>query len=138
VTYDLAFVVASRFCAFVLVAALGMLPVLPPEHVHELTDAEGHRVVVAHRHVQLHTIAGSASGRRATVDHSDPVTTDLNGTYTSSARFALQAPFVACVFFAPPSAARRSFVATRFSDRLIHAPPRAPSSLRAPPSLRLL
>jgi hypothetical protein len=129
---------ASRLCSIVLVGVLGVLPVLPPEHVHELTDAEGHQVVVVHRHVQLHTITGPASGRDATIDHSDPVTTDLDGTYTSPARYTLRPPFVASVLVPPAQPVRRPFVALRFSDRLIHAPPRAPSSLRAPPSLRLL
>jgi hypothetical protein len=129
---------ASRLHAIVLVAALGVLPVLPPEHVHELTDAEGHHTLVAHRHAQAHTAAMPRQGRD-TIDHSDPIGVDLDGVYTSPDRYVLQAPFVGGpASLAPLTMRRVRRSAPRFSAQLIHAPPRAPSSLRAPPNLGLL
>lgn len=117
--------------------ALGVLPVLPAEHVHEGSDAEGHHVLVVHRHVQLHTVDARASGQRPTVDHSDPFAIDLDGVYTASGRYLLQAPLAVAAVIVRPTL-RAAPARRRFSDQLIHAPPRAPSSLRAPPALRLL
>ena len=129
-TYDSRPVSASRLCSVLLVAALGLLPVLPPEHVHELTDAEGHQVLVAHRHVQLHGADVHPCGRRDTVDQADTVAIDLDSVYTATARYMPHVPCVASVLIVLPSPAGRSLVVARFSDELIHAPPRAPASPR--------
>src|SRR5690349_20602075 len=128
----------TRLWSVVLVAVLAVLPTLPPEHVHEETDGQGHQVLVAHRHVQLHTTVARHTGRADTVDHADPVSAIPDGIYTVSTRFVHRVPLARAAVLPPAPVARRAVVARRFSDRLIHGPPRAPSSLRAPPTLRLL
>lgn len=44
-----------RVVSAVLAAAIGVLPLVPPEHVHDTRSADGHHGVVAHRHAGAHT-----------------------------------------------------------------------------------
>jgi len=57
--------------AAMLGAAMAMLPIAPPEHVHE-AEAEGHVHVVVHRHAKVHDIldrhADITSKSRTTMD----------------------------------------------------------------------
>ena len=46
---------ASRLLAGVLGIAMGLLPVAPPEHVHE-AEEQGHVHAVIHRHLKPHGI----------------------------------------------------------------------------------
>lgn len=126
-------VLSSRLAACVLVTALGFIPLAPAEHVHELTDEAGHHTVIAHRHAELHDLDAIADTEHGTVDHPDPVTLFPDGTYTAPASYVLQPPAVSVTLALPSPEPRVFDRRPRSSDQLIHAPPRAPSSLRAPP-----
>ncbi len=43
-----------RAATLLLAAAIGMLPIAPPEHVHDAVDHDGHHATVAHRHADAH------------------------------------------------------------------------------------
>jgi hypothetical protein len=124
---------ASRLLAGVLGAALGLLPVAPPEHVHE-GEEHGHTHVVIHRHVQPHAILDRHHADRhpELKDDDGPVLT-LTAIYTGPlAPFAAIPPRVVGVLIEPPTlrAIERPFADV---DLLIHGPPRAPTPPRAPP-----
>jgi hypothetical protein len=127
----------SRLLAGALAAALGLLPVAPPEHVHE-AEEEGHSHVVVHRHPAPHGILehhadhGSAPEVEDN-DHDGPAFT-LTADYVvpvSSAAVAVR-PQAVSVLLEPP---KPVFFERVFADveLLIHGPPRAPTGLRAPP-----
>jgi len=139
----------SRLTACLLAAAIGFLPLAPSEHVHEETDDSGHHTLVVHRHAQLHAPGAAAAEhgttgesavaqQRATVDHADPITLFPDDTYTAPTPYFVQPPAVAVVSMLPPAPPRAVVRRLRASDQLIHAPPRAPASLRAPPSASFL
>lgn len=128
-------VMASRLLAAVLATALGLLPVAPPEHVHE-AEEHGHAHAVIHRHLEPHGILNQHHANRhpELKDDDGPVLT-LTAAYTGPlAAFTPAAPQVAGVLIEPPSfhAFERPFADV---DLLIHGPPRAPTPPRAPPSI---
>ena len=130
----------ARLWPLVLIASLGIVPIGPQEHVHEATDDTGHHMLIVHRHAQLHgfELGLELSVEHGTVDHPDPTALFPDANYTAPTGYMLPTPYVrAIVAVIPPDAPvidRR----TRAADQLIHAPPRAPSSLRGPPSSPLL
>jgi hypothetical protein len=128
----------SRLLAGALAAALGMLPVAPPEHVHEAEEA-GHSHVVVHRHPAPHGILehhadhGSATEVEDN-DHDGPAFT-LTADYVVPASFAVPVrPQAVGALLEPPKPVVFERV-TADVELLIHGPPRAPSGLRAPPFL---
>jgi hypothetical protein len=131
-------VLVSRLWPLVLVAALGVFPIGPQEHVHETTDADGHHTLIAHRHTELHGLDVQRLGHQLVVDHPDPITMFPDGSYTAPASYVFQSPAVATVLVLTAPVPPVIDHGPRASDQLIHAPPRAPSSLRAPPSSSLL
>jgi len=131
-------VIVSRLWPLVLVAALGAAPIGPQEHVHESTDADGHHTVLAHAHTQLHVVDVERTGEGPIVDHPDPNTLFPDVTYTAPGSYVLQSPAVTAVSAVTPPVLPVLDHGPRASDQLIHAPPRAPSSLRGPPSSPLL
>ena len=123
----------ARVTAYVLAAALGFIPLAPPEHVHEETDEAGHHTVIVHRHATLHRLETIADVGHGTVDHPDPIALFPDSTYTAPAPYVLRPPAMPATFVLTPPERPVVDRRPRWSDQLIHAPPRAPSSLRAPP-----
>jgi hypothetical protein len=138
---------AWRLLAFVLTAAVGVLPMAPPEHVHDV-DHDGHHETLAHRHAGGHAqhAAGvidhddhdrdhdAGHAPVAALDDEDSVLAALSTpTWTRPALDAPDAPATAVVaWILPPAPATRvGHVAD--VERLIHGPPRTVTSLRGPP-----
>ena len=126
----------SGLLAIVLTAAIGSIPVAPPEHVHEADEHGDHHVVV-HRHAAVHT------GLHDTADH-DGVLDDDDGTMVTLEPIYIVGSVVAFVF---PHAtvpiridqpAYTFAVKAEYVERLIHGPPRAPTGLRGPPRVSRL
>lgn len=125
-------VFVSRMASVALAALLGLMPAAPPEHVHEVIDAYGHHQLIAHRHAQLHTGIAEHVDGSTTIDHDDGVVS-IEAVYVGTVAPAPTAPSqqpVTILLAAARDAARRP---APFVEPLIHAPPRAPASLRAPP-----
>jgi hypothetical protein len=133
-TYD-STVRGFRAVSLVLTAAMGFVPVMPPEHAHE-TEADGHVRIVVHQHAQTHALGHVPGGHRhhGTVDHPDEPILTLSTVFTSSAPQTLAIPVRSVVAIIQPLHADARHVSIGFVERLIHGPPRAPSGLRAPPS----
>ena len=111
-----------RVSGAVLAAAIGLGPIVPPEHVHETEEHGHHRLFVppgAHREVH---------------EDDDPVLT-LTPLFTVPAAPAVSPASSATVIVLPePPAAAAFHRAGDSREPLIHGPPRAPSLLRGPPS----
>jgi hypothetical protein len=112
-------------------ALLGLLPLAPPEHVHEVRTT-GHVTVILHRHVEPHGIVRHSPAPGSTAfDDDDPILT-LTPVYT------VPAPVVATPSSSQPRAVIESpsprFVWQAMDvEHLIHGPPRTPPALRGPP-----
>jgi hypothetical protein len=128
-----------RGLSAVLIAALGLLPLVPPAHVHDAVDEAGHHGRIAHRHTAAHHAAEPlplVDGREPThVEDAESVVSTLDPVFIGSPDFTLRAPALPAetVILAPdvaPTATRDPFV-----ERQIHGPPRAPTLLRGPPVL---
>jgi hypothetical protein len=133
IAYD-ARVSLSRSLAVALSAALGLLPVAPPEHVHE-AEEQGHSHVVVHRHATTHGILEHHSDHHATStleDHDGPAFT-LTDSYTVPATQVLVGPPAVAATLIEPTVSRRLARVFVGTEVLIHGPPRAPTGLRAPP-----
>ena len=122
----------SRFLAAALGAALGLLPVAPPEHVHE---AEEHGLVhvVVHRHLKPHAILEHRADDHSTVDDDAGPALTLNTIYTVPVPLAFVSPARIAGAWLEPPAPRRVERPFADVDILIHGPPRAPTPPRAPP-----
>jgi len=122
-----------RVSSAVLAAAIGLGPIVPPEHVHE-TEEHGHHERVAHRHAEAHPLVPAAPHDGAFHDDDDPVLT-LAATYTVPSAPALAPPSPESVVVLPAPVLAAAFHRAGDSrEPLIHGPPRAPASLRGPPS----
>jgi len=136
-TYDSG-VLPSRGVSLILAGALGMVPLLPAEHAHEV-EADGHSRVVVHQHAQPHSIghlpgAHHRRGRQQIVDHPDEPVLTLSTVFTNSTPHTLAIPLRVVVAIIQPVQLDLGRASTGFVERLIHGPPRAPSGLRAPPA----
>ena len=122
-----------RLLGVALTVAIGLLPIAPPEHVHE-HDSDGHHETVVHRHVQVHHSLPSGDHRHLAWDDDDTPVATLTDEYVAPATVQIGAPPVAAVTVLPvpqPLLLSRA----EFVERLIHGPPRSPAALRAPPAL---
>jgi hypothetical protein len=122
----------SRTLAGVLGAAMALLPIAPPEHVHE-AEEQGHVHVVVHRHVKLHDILEHHADDHQQVEDDDGPALTLNATFHLPAPTVLGSPARTSSEQIHPPAKRR--VERSFADieLQIHGPPRAPTPPRAPP-----
>jgi hypothetical protein len=129
----MATVLRNRLVGLVLVTTVGWLPVAPPEHVHE-EEEHGHETLVVHRHLGAHSILQVATQHDRAVDHEDAPVLTFDPVYVIPPATAAigQAPSRVLALLDPPvvDTLHRS---REYVERLIHAPPRAPTSLRAPP-----
>jgi hypothetical protein len=130
--------VFTRAPVVVLALAIGIVPIAPPEHVHESSEPDHHTHAVAHRHTRLHSTAAPVT---ADHHHDDAVQSDhddavvmLDQAFTQALdRVVLALPAtIAIGILRPPESPRRTGVPA-YVERLIHGPPRGSSSLRAPP-----
>ena len=122
-----------RVSSAVLAAAVGLVPIVPPEHVHE-TEEQGHHRMVVHRHVDAHPLAAPAGPHdRELHEDDDPVLT-LTAVYTVPGSPLVPAASPSFVVVLPEPPVTATFHRGGDSrEPLIHGPPRAPASLRAPP-----
>jgi hypothetical protein len=126
-----------RSLSVVLASTLALLPVAPPEHVHE-GEEQGHTHVVVHRHAATHGILEHHSEHSSTSaveddDHDGPALT-LTDSYTVPAAPVLASPpAVIGTLIQRPDPHRLEHPLAE-ADVLIHGPPRAPTGLRAPPA----
>ena len=123
-----------RLVGVVLAAALGLIPVAPPEHVHELEE-HGHSHALVHRHLAPHHFLHEFEAHVGVLDDDDAPVLTLDAVFTLplSAPGITHQPASVVVFLDPPAT---SLVhgASEYAERPIHGPPRAPTGLRAPPS----
>jgi len=130
-------VLLRRSFGAVLAAAIGLVPLVPPEHVHEIEDGHGHIELVVHRHAEGHGVFEQAAHHNdaQTVGHQDPPIATLDQDYIvpTAVQLALPASTVVSTIAVPTVSRRIGF--TGFVERLIHGPPSAPTFQRGPPSL---
>src|SRR5919107_1604759 len=81
----------SGLLALVLTAAIGSIPVAPPEHVHEADDHGEHHVVV-HRHAAIHTGVHHSANHDGVLDDDDGTILTLEPIYIVPPVVALQTP----------------------------------------------
>jgi hypothetical protein len=115
----------------VLAGAIGVLPVMPPEHAHETASPDGHHHLTLHRHTGDHLWMRQHGGGPV-LDDRDPVLT-LDLLFTAPARTVVSAPVLTAVDVPVPPAGISSGPQDPFVECLIHGPPRAPTDLRGPP-----
>ena len=123
----------SRTLTWVLGVALGIVPMAPPEHIHE-AEEEGHHHVVIHRHSQPHR-PGHAGGQPSSIeDHDDEPILTLAVVYTTTARVVPTNPAQVVVARVEQPVVECSGWVADDVEILIHGPPPPPTSLRGPPS----
>jgi len=120
-----------KISTFALALAIGGLPVVPPQHVHDEAGPGNQHHLVVHRHAPAHRIAPPLEGRPSLED-ADPVET-IQEVFIAPSPVTIAAPAVqvlATVEFCETVCRLLPF------DRIepvIHSPPGSPSALRAPP-----
>jgi hypothetical protein len=122
----------SAILASVLSLGLGLLPLAPPEHVHE-HEEHGHAELVVHRHTPQHHLLEHHRDHQSSVEQDHEPILTLTDVYITPASVTLAAPErLVSAFIEPPQTERVEQLRTMF-DVPIHGPPRAPSVLRGPP-----
>ena len=122
----------SAIIASVLSLGLGLLPLAPPEHVHE-HEEHGHAELLVHRHASQHHLAEHHGDHQSAVEEDHEPILTLTDLYTAPAPLTLAAPErLVSSFIEPPQPERVEQSQNKF-DVPIHGPPRAPSVLRGPP-----
>ncbi|HEX5107432.1 MAG TPA: hypothetical protein VFV95_03260 [Vicinamibacterales bacterium] len=128
----------DRVVPAVLALALAALPMAPVEHVHRTTDEDGHHHVLAHSHTEAHHHGLIADPHHATADDDDSVVLARDPVFAVPHAPALRAPALWREIVLPEPEVGLRTASASFIERLIHAPPRAPSLLRGPPTPSLL
>lgn len=124
--------VSCRLTALLLAAAVACVPLAPPEHVHEGHD--DHHGPLVHRHAEVHVFTEQVHHHGAVLDDDDGAVVTLTAAFTLPSPLVLPAPATANVLLPfDPSPGEPLRRAAAFVELLIHGPPRAPASLRAPP-----
>jgi hypothetical protein len=129
-----------RAISLLLALIVGALPMVPAEHVHE-SDAGEHHEALVHRHAAPH-LPGQAADHLdhdgGVVDHDDDHTITLSSFFTTPLLYSgtAPAPLVTTLLPRPPTVVIDGPSAD--VEHVIHGPPRAPTGLRAPPSLSRL
>jgi hypothetical protein len=132
-------VLSSRGFSLVLVAAIGAMPVAPPVHVHETTTPEGHHEALTHRHLSSHVgHVAQLDHDRATLEDADSVVATLDIVFAppGGGHFPPAPPPTVMVLLRDTVEPIR-FGSPEYIERLIHAPPRAPTDVRGPPATPL-
>jgi hypothetical protein len=124
----------GRLTGLVLAAAIGVVPLAPPEHAHESHDPDHHGVRV-HRHSQGHTGHHHAAAHDQALEDDDaPVMTVQAVLGGPVPPVVVSAPIGEPVPVVQPPSMAGILPTAEYVELLIHGPPRAPASLRAPPS----
>jgi hypothetical protein len=123
-----------RVLSLALVMALGLVPLLPAEHVHEL-ETDGHRHLVVHQHSHFHSIIHLPEDRTGgpAFDHPDDPILTLSTVYTAPPPYVVAIPSERIVDLIQPPDAETGRGSNASVERLIHGPPRPRLSLRGPP-----
>jgi len=130
----MATVTGFRVAGALVAAVLAVAPLLPAQHVHE-AEEHGHVHRLVHQHLSPHAVLPEAGFRRHVEGDDEPILT-LSAVFTIPAPvFAVSAPPVDVVAFVDPPAVPSFHRHVQYVEPLIHGPPRAPASPRAPPSL---
>jgi hypothetical protein len=126
----------SRFrpLSLALVAVLGLLPVVPTEHVHQ-TEVNGRSHIVVHQHAQDHGIGHvpGAVGRHGVFDHPDDPVLTVSTVFIAGARYLPAVPDRPSVAAIEPLQPDDRGAVIALIEGLIHGPPTPPRSLRGPP-----
>lgn len=123
-----------KVLAVACVAAIGLLPIVPPEHVHETYDSTGRAQFVEHRHAEPHEFATAPDDDHgSTVDHAETVV-NLDPVFTAPEKAPIAAPAFTPVLLIAAPVLTTTALAQEIIQQPIHGPPRALSRLRAPPS----
>jgi hypothetical protein len=116
-----------------LAAAIAWIPLAPPEHVHE-GDDHGHHRAVVHRHAEAHGAGHHVVNHDGVFDDDDAQILTLNPVFgVPGTPVVLKAsPAREAVTLEPPIT-QISHRRVDTVESMIHGPPRAPASFRAPP-----
>lgn len=117
----------------ILAGTIGLLPVLPPEHVHNLEDHAGRPHLIVHSHVESHGL-NRHHHRGATLDDSDPIIT-LEPWLSAPVPVFDPTVILTAVTLVEPPSMMRGMATTELIQHRTHGPPGAPSGLRSPPFL---
>jgi len=125
-------VFAGRSLGVSLALLIGVTPVIPPEHVHQVEDHGRHHNLV-HRHAAPHPTPLHSAEHQARLDDDDQPILTLDAVFTVTP--IVRVPVAVHTSTAMPDAPRVAAILREpgFFERLIHGPPRAPAGLRAPP-----
>ena len=129
--------IRGRTLTAALALVMGMLPIVPPEHVHHVED-HGHPHNLVHRHLAAHTGQSHTGHHQTRLDDDDAPILTLDAVFTVPpvTRIAVAMHVSTPVLGEPPVAIVLG--TPEFFERLIHGPPRAPVGLRAPPTTAFL
>ena len=125
---------ASVLVAGVLAIATGLLPVAPPEHMHE-AEEQGHVHAIIHRHLKPHGILEHHAEHQSTLDDDDGPALTLTTIYTVPAPVALTSPVrIVSAWIEPPPPAlfERPFRRRRHPDSRAAARPNVLLAPRPP------
>lgn len=118
-----------------LLLALGTAPLAPAEHAHAIAEGDGHHLLI-HRHAEDHhgSRAPASHEHDTIVDGDDVPVLTASRLFTVPPSPYLQAPPAVLVAgYLSPTLVDTAARAGPHAQFLIHAPPRAPASLRGPP-----
>ena len=122
-----------------LVAALGLLPMAPPAHVHDTVDEAGHHGLLAHRHAESHgplEAVPTRHGHEPThIEDPESVVATLDPVFVAPVAPDLAPPALVPSLWTSTKDSSRPLVRAPFVERQIHGPPRAPATTRGPPIL---
>jgi len=130
-------VLSRRFVGVLLAMAIGWLPTAPPEHVHE-AEEHGHQHLLIHRHLAAHHGADHAVDHDGVFDDDDTPILTLDPAFTVPGTISIDVAHATVAADLEPPLVRVPYRTPKYLGRLIHGPPRAPTGLRAPPSLSRL
>ena len=121
-----------RVSGVALAVAIGLGPIVPPEHVHE-TEEHGHHRMVVHRHAEAHRLPVPGAPQREIHEDDVPILT-LTPLFTvPGAPDVPPASTTTVVVLPEPPVAVAFHRAGDSGEPLIHGPPRAPAPQRGPP-----
>lgn len=130
----------SRGLSIVLATAIGAMPVAAPAHVHETTTPDGHHQALTHRHADSHVgHTSEPDNNPVTLEDARSVVATLEVAFalpSGAYRPVVSVEAVAAVL--PDDVEPLLAVPCEFIERLIHGPPRAPTSPRGPPAQSFL
>ena len=120
-------------------AALGLLPLAPPAHVHDTVDEAGHHGLIAHRHAESHgpfEAVPQVRGHEPThIEDPESVVATLDPVFVLPVAPDPAPPGVIPVPWTGIDDSSHPLARTPFVERQIHGPPRAAAATRGPPLL---